>query len=137
MLTTLFTKIFDSFSVEPHHLSLWLEMGNLNHLPFGMILNLDIGLLHPSRLLRHKISQKKWKRPKKFFWRPHQRPDRKIWFFIIFFECHIKDHIEKKMIFLSFFALTWSNLLRKFSQCLWVDLQGHKEQNDHTKVEYL
>ena len=33
--------------------------GNLNHLPFGMILNLDIGLLHPSRLLRHKISQKK------------------------------------------------------------------------------
>ena len=46
--------------------SLWLEMGNLNHLLFGMILNLDIGLLHPSGLLRHEISQKKWKRPKKF-----------------------------------------------------------------------
>ena len=43
-------------------LPLWLEMGNLNHLLFGMILNLDIGLLHP----RHKISQKKWKMPNFF-----------------------------------------------------------------------
>ena len=58
--------------------ALWLEKGNLNHLPFGMILDLDIGLLYPSRLLRHKISQKKWKRPK------------------IFFEGHIKDQVGKK-----------------------------------------
>ena len=29
-------------------------MANLNHLPFGMELNLDIGLLHPNGLLRHK-----------------------------------------------------------------------------------
>ena len=46
--------------------ALWLEMRNLNHLPFGMIMSLDRGSLHPSRLLRHEISQKKWKRPKKF-----------------------------------------------------------------------
>ena len=107
MLTTLFTKIFDSFSVEPHHLSLWLEMGNLNHLPFGMILNLDIGLLHPSRLLRHKISQKKWKRPKKFF------------------EGHIKDQIEKN-IFYNFFALTWSNGLENSSDVFGLTLKTIK-----------
>ena len=45
--------------------ALWLEMRNLNHLPFGMIMSLDIGLMHPSGLLRHEISQKKWKKPKK------------------------------------------------------------------------
>ena len=64
--------------------TLWLETRNLNHLPFGMILNLDIGLLHPSRLPRHKISQKKWKRPKKIFEGHNKRPDWKKWFFIIF-----------------------------------------------------
>ena len=71
--------------------ALWLEMENLNHLPFGMILNLNIGLLHPSGLLRHEISQKKWKRPKKFFEGHNKRPD---W---------------KKMFFYNFFALVWSN----------------------------
>ena len=53
-------------------------MGNLNHLLFGMILNLDIGLLHPSGLLRHEISQEKGERPKKSF------------------EGHFKDQIAKK-----------------------------------------
>ena len=65
--------------------TLWLEMGILTHLLFGMKLNLDIGLLHPTGLLRHKISQKKWKKSKRFFWRPPQRPDRKKWFFKYFF----------------------------------------------------
>ena len=60
--------------------------GEFEPFTFGMILNLDIGLLHPSRLLRHKISQKKWKRPKKNF------------------EGHIKDQID-----FFFFALIWSN----------------------------
>ena len=68
------------------YIPLWLEMRNLNHLPFGMILNLDIGLLLPSRLPRHKISQKKWKRPKKIF------------------EGRIKDQIEKN----DFLFLFWS-----------------------------
>ena len=35
------------------------EIRNLNHLPFGMIMSLDIGLLHPSRLLRMKYLKKK------------------------------------------------------------------------------
>ena len=64
--------------------TLWLEMRNLNHLPFGMIMSLDIGLLHPSRLLRMKYLKKKWKRPK-HFWRPHQRPDSKKMIFYVFF----------------------------------------------------
>ena len=55
-------------------------MANLNHLLFGMILNLDIGLLHPSGLLRHKISKKNEKRPN------------------FFFGGHVKDQIEKKNI---------------------------------------
>ena len=59
-------KIFDQTYLNTDSKSLWLEMGNLNHLLFGMILNLDIGLLHPSGLLRHEISQKKWKKPKNF-----------------------------------------------------------------------
>ena len=41
-------------------------MGNLNHLLFGMILNLNIRLLHTSRLLRHKISQKIFKSPSRY-----------------------------------------------------------------------
>ena len=45
-----------------------------------MILNLDIGLLHPSGLLRHKISKKNEKRPN------------------FFFGGHVKDQIEKKNI---------------------------------------
>ena len=52
-------------------------MGNLNHLLFGMILNLDIVLLHPSGLLRYEISQKNEKGQANFF------------------EGHIKDQIEK------------------------------------------
>ena len=115
-------KVLFEPSIHPpflcEHISLWLEMGNLKHLPFGMILNLYIRLLHSSGLLGHKISQKKWKRSKKFFWRPRQRPDRKRLFFIYFCPNIIK----------------W---LRKFSQCLWFDLQGHKDQKGHKKAKYL
>ena len=56
--------------------SLWLEMRNLNHLPFGMIMSLDIGLLHPTHFLDMKYLRKNEKGQKKF-WRPLQRPDSK------------------------------------------------------------
>ena len=52
-------------------------MENLNHLPFGMILNLDIGLRHLSRLLDMKYLRKNEKGQKNFF------------------EGHIKDQIRK------------------------------------------
>ena len=52
-------------------------MGNLNHLLFGMILNLDMGLLYLSGLLRHEISQKNEKGQN-------------------IFEGHIKDQIARK-----------------------------------------
>ena len=41
-------------------ITLWLEMENLNHLPFGMILWLNIGILHPQirqQMSGPKISQ--------------------------------------------------------------------------------
>ena len=82
------------------------------------MMSLDIGLLHPSRLLRHEISQKKLKRPKKFF------------------EGHVKDQIEKKRIFLYFFCPNMIKWLRKFSQCRRFDLQGLKDQKGHKKAEY-
>ena len=89
---------------------LWLEMGNLNHLPFGMILNLYIGLLHPSGLLRHKISQKKLKKAKNFFWRPHQRPDRKKWFSITFLALIWSNGLENSAIV---FGLTFKAIKTK------------------------
>ena len=89
---------------------LWLEMGNLNHLLFGMILNLDIGLLHPSGLLRYETSQKKWKRPRKFFWRPHQRPDRKKYFFYIFFALIWSNGLENSA---NVFGLTFKTIKTK------------------------
>ena len=52
-----------------------------------------------------------------------------------FFEGHIKDQMEK-MIFQKNFGLDMIKWLRKFSQYLWFDLQGHKDQKGHTKAEF-
>ena len=52
------------------------------------------------------------------------------------FEGHTKDQIEKKKIFYNFFGPNMIERLRKFGQCLWFDLQGHRDQKGHKKAEY-
>ena len=103
----------------------WYRSAKINAVPappsyllFGMILNLDIGLLHPSRLPRHKISQKKWKRPKKFF------------------EGRTKDQIEKKRIFITFFALIWSHGLENSANVFGLTFKAIKTKKGHKKAEY-
>ena len=98
----------DQTKSKQYTVALWLETRNLNHLPFGMILNLDIRLRHPSRLPRHKISQKKWKRPKKFF------------------EGHIKGQIQKKWFFNNFFALIGSNGLENSANVVGLTFKAIK-----------
>ena len=50
------------------------------------------------------------------------------------FEGRTKDQIEKKNY--NFFGPNMIEWLRKFGQCLWFDLQGHKDQKGHIKAEY-
>ena len=52
------------------------------------------------------------------------------------FEGHTKDQIEKKYISYNFFGPNMIEWLRKFGQCLWFDLKGHKDQKGHKKAEY-
>ena len=52
------------------------------------------------------------------------------------FEGRTKDQIEKKKNFYNFFGPNMIEWLRKFSQCLWFDLQDHKDQKGHKKAEY-
>ena len=68
-------------------------IGNGRFEPFTVWNDIELrwGLLHPSGLLRHEISQKKWERPKKNF------------------EGHFKDQIAKKKIFKYSFAIIWSD----------------------------
>ena len=79
--------------------------------------------------LRYRITASQWTSLVIKYLRKNEKGQKKN------FEGHVKDQIEKN-IFLYFFCPNMIKWLRKFSQCLWFDLQGHKDQKDHKKAEY-